>query len=169
MVWTPPAPDPALPPRWRASHLTAPRGGEAGLRALAEQRARFDTLLPELMRRLVDQHICQLEHDLLRVQKSSDTARRLRQVPGIGLMGDISKRGDPYVRTLLVSGARSLMPVKHAPEWIIRLLARRPPNVVAVAVAVANRLARIAWALVAHGRDYQARCSSADSRDVVPT
>ncbi len=67
-------------------------------------------------------------------------------------IGSISKRGDPYIRTLLVSGARSLMALKNPPDWIAKLMARRPPNV--VAVAVANKLARTAWALVAHGRDY---------------
>jgi transposase len=70
----------------------------------------------------------------------------------------MSKRGDSYLRTLLIHGARSvLQQVARHPEradpWLKRLLARRPKNV--VAVALANKNARIAWALLAHGREYQ--------------
>jgi transposase len=70
----------------------------------------------------------------------------------------MSKRGDSYLRTLLIHGARSvLQQVKRHPEradpWLKALLARRPKNV--VAVALANKNARIAWALLAHDRDYQ--------------
>jgi len=68
--------------------------------------------------------------------------------------GKLSKRGDPYLRTLLIHGARSVIEhAKHKPKWLEQLLARRPPNV--VAVALANKMARTAWALVAHGREYQ--------------
>ena len=70
----------------------------------------------------------------------------------------MSKRGDSYLRTLLIHGARSvLQQVERHPEradpWLKALLARRPKNV--VAVALANKNARIAWALLAHDRDYQ--------------
>jgi transposase len=70
----------------------------------------------------------------------------------------MSKRGDSYLRTLLIHGARSVVQqVARHPEradpWLKRLLARRPKNV--VAVALANKNARIAWALLAHGREYQ--------------
>jgi transposase len=67
-------------------------------------------------------------------------------------MGKISKRGDPYVRTLLVCGARAVASSPHAPEWVKQLMLRRPANV--AFVAMANKLARTAWALVAHARDY---------------
>ena len=72
----------------------------------------------------------------------------------------ISKRGDSYLRTLFIHGARSvLQQVERHPEradpWLKQLLARRPKNV--VTVALANKNARIAWALLAHGRDYQPR------------
>ena len=72
----------------------------------------------------------------------------------------MSKRGDSYLRTLLIHGARSVLhQVARHPEradpWLRQLLARRPKNV--VAVALANKNARIAWALLAHGRDYQPR------------
>lgn len=69
-------------------------------------------------------------------------------------MGGISKRGDPYLRTLLIHGARAVIAhAKHKPKWLEELLLRRPVNV--AAVALANKMARTAWALVAHGREYQ--------------
>ena len=70
----------------------------------------------------------------------------------------ISKRGDVYLRTLLIHGARSfLLSVKRRGQegegWLGRLLQRRSFNV--AVVAMANKNARIAWALLAHGRQYQ--------------
>ena len=68
----------------------------------------------------------------------------------------ISKRGDTYLRTLLIHGARSVVRVaehKEPDTWLRRLLARRNKNV--AAVALANKNARIVWALLAHGRDYR--------------
>lgn len=67
-------------------------------------------------------------------------------------IGAISKKGDPYIRTLLVSGANSLLNSPRKDPWLEALLRRRPRNV--VVVALANKLARTAWALVAHGRRY---------------
>jgi transposase len=73
---------------------------------------------------------------------------------GKARVGHLSKRGDPYLRTLLIHGARSVIThAKHKPKWLEQLLARRPLNV--AAVALANKMARTAWALVAHGRDYE--------------
>jgi transposase len=71
----------------------------------------------------------------------------------------ISKRGDTYLRTLLIHGARSvLMHLKwrgNATEgWLARIAARRNTN--NAAVALANKNARIIWALLAHEREYQA-------------
>ena len=71
----------------------------------------------------------------------------------------ISKRGDAYLRKLLVVGARAVLRHLKAepgqePTWIDRLLTRRHANV--AAVALANKNARIAWALLAHDREYQA-------------
>jgi transposase len=75
-------------------------------------------------------------------------------------VGHLSKRGDPYLRTLLIHGARSVIAsAKNKPQWLEQLLARRPMNV-AVA-ALANKMARTAWALVAHGRDYEREWHSA--------
>ena len=73
---------------------------------------------------------------------------------GKARVGHLSKRGDPYLRTLLIHGARSVIThTKRKPKWLEQVLARRPLNV-AVA-ALANKMARTAWALVAHGREYQ--------------
>lgn len=73
-------------------------------------------------------------------------------------LGGISKRGDVYLRTLLIHGARSIISSsKHLPERMRNMLARRPTNV--VAVALANKVARTIWALLAYGRTYQAPAS----------
>jgi transposase len=72
----------------------------------------------------------------------------------------ISKRGDVYLRTLLIHGARSVIRyAEHKTDqtsiWLNRLLARRNKNV--AAVALANKNVRIAWALLRHSeRSYQA-------------
>jgi transposase len=71
----------------------------------------------------------------------------------------ISKRGDSYLRRQLMHGARALVKVSKGREgkpwaWIDGLLARRPFNV--VVAAVANKLARIAWALLSRDEDYRA-------------
>lgn len=182
--------------------VVLPPGKVLGLKVLAARRAEFDAGLPALMQRLVDQQLTtlrQLEQEVTRieaelkaVQKNDACAKRLRKVPGIGLlgatalaavlgdgsgwrnarefscslgltprhsgtggkvtMGAINKRGDPYVRTLLVSGARAVANAPNAPEWVRKLMQRRPANV--AVVALANKLARTAWALLAHQRDF---------------
>lgn len=69
----------------------------------------------------------------------------------------ISKRGDTYLRTLLIHGARSV--IYHAAKkadpcsWVGTLVNRRNKNV--AAVALANKNARIVWALLAHERRYE--------------
>jgi transposase len=73
-------------------------------------------------------------------------------------LGSISKRGDVYLRTLLIHGARAVVAHSErkpgqADAWLKKLLARRNKNVATVALAAKN--ARIAWALLAHGRSYQ--------------
>jgi transposase len=73
-------------------------------------------------------------------------------------LGSISKQGDRYLRRLLVVGATAVIrharahPAKH--PWLMQLLARRPAKV--VAVALANKMARIAWAVLARGGTYRA-------------
>jgi len=75
----------------------------------------------------------------------------------------MSKRGDAYLRTLLIHGARSMILAlrrKAKPQgWLHDLLKRRNANV--AAVALANKNARIAWALLAHDRHYRADYVSA--------
>lgn len=73
----------------------------------------------------------------------------------------ISKRGDRYLRTLLIHGARSVVQANERKRgtpaedvWISRLVDRRNKNV--AAVAVANKNVRIMWALLAHEREYRA-------------
>lgn len=71
----------------------------------------------------------------------------------IQLLG-ISRRGDTYVRTLLIHGARSvLFHAKHASAWTNQMQMRRPSNV--VTVALANKMARTIWAVLAHERAYR--------------
>ena len=69
----------------------------------------------------------------------------------------ISKRGDTYLRTLLIHGARAVVrvaerKVNHAGSWLAGVMARRNKNV--AAVALANKNARIVWALLARDREY---------------
>jgi transposase len=75
----------------------------------------------------------------------------------------ISKRGDTYLRTLLIYGARAVIRVaenKAEPEsWLRKLISRRNKNV--AAVALANKNARIIWALLAKGKTYEQDCASA--------
>jgi transposase len=70
----------------------------------------------------------------------------------------ISKRGDSYVRYLLIHGARSM--IRHAKakddplsRWVTRIATNRHPNV--AAVAMANKTARIAWAMMKNETDYR--------------
>lgn len=71
----------------------------------------------------------------------------------VRLLG-ISKRGDTYLRTLLIHGARAVLAhVKEPSAWVEQLGKRRPPNV--VTVALANKTARTIWALLAHDRAYE--------------
>jgi transposase len=73
-------------------------------------------------------------------------------------LGPISKQGDRYLRRILVVGAHSVLRrAKQNPEkypWLTQLLARRPFKV--VAIALANKMARVAWALLASGAKYRA-------------
>lgn len=70
----------------------------------------------------------------------------------------ISKRGNTYLRMLLIHGARAVLRggdkrSDRLGPWLRGLKARRPSNV--TAVALANKLARIAWAVLVHGEDYR--------------
>jgi transposase len=73
-------------------------------------------------------------------------------------LGSISKQGDRYLRSLFVAGALSVIRyakihgTKHRP-WLTALLARRPTKV--AAIALANKVARMAWAMMAKGERYK--------------
>lgn len=71
----------------------------------------------------------------------------------VKLLG-ISKRGDTYLRTLLVHGARSVLFLAKEPgPWVENMKQRRPANV--IVVALANKMARMIWAVLAHDRPYR--------------
>lgn len=184
--------------------IVLPQGRLQAIKTLGQERAMIDASLPATLKRLVDSQLQALreidgqiqtvEAEIAMVLKHCEPAKRLGQIPGIGMLGatalaatlghdgrgwrnarefsaclgltpghtgtggkvrigGITKRGDPYLRTILISGARSIMQLKNPPAWIAQLAARRPPNV--VAVAIANKLARTAWALIAHNRQYE--------------
>jgi transposase len=73
-------------------------------------------------------------------------------------LGNISKRGDRYLRSLFTAGALAVIRyakihgTRHRP-WLTALLARRPTKV--AAIALANKLARMAWAMMAKGERYK--------------
>jgi transposase len=77
---------------------------------------------------------------------------------GKNRLGNISKQGDRYLRGLFVSGALSVIRyakihgTKHRP-WLTALLARRPTKV--AAIALANKIARMVWAMMARGERYK--------------
>lgn len=81
----------------------------------------------------------------------------------------ISKRGDVYLRSLLIHGARSVIRYaepKEAPDsWLRKLLARRHRNV--ATVALANKNVRVIWALLTSGEEFQPDYSIATQAAVV--
>jgi transposase len=83
---------------------------------------------------------------------------RQNSTGGKDRLGSISKQGDRYLRRLLVLGALSVVRrARTRPDknpWVVAMLGRRPAKV--VAVALANKMARIAWAILAKGDTYRA-------------
>ena len=71
--------------------------------------------------------------------------------------GGITKQGDRYLRQLLVAGALAVIRYaqRHGTRrpWLMRLLARRPPKI--AAVALANKMARMIWAMMMTGERYR--------------
>jgi transposase len=85
----------------------------------------------------------------------------------VKLLG-ISKRGDIYLRTLLIHGARAVLAKTNAPSpWLQEIGKRRPPNV--VIVALANKMARTIWAVLAHGRAFDKEHVSVQPNLAAPT
>jgi transposase len=81
----------------------------------------------------------------------------------------ITRRGDSYLRTLLIHGARSALrcagnKFDRQLRWASSLAARRNFNV--AAVALANKMARVIWAILAHGRTYLPVWSNSTTRPV---
>ena len=164
-----------------------PAEAHASLIVLAAELQAMQTLITSIEKRIIAHH------------RSDEASKRLRSIPGIGLvgataitatvtdpkafrsgrdmaawiglvprqdstggkqkLGPISKQGDRYLRRILVVGAHSVLKLaKQKPEkypWLTQLLARKPFKV--VAIALANKMARIAWALLAKGGRYRAR------------
>lgn len=102
--------------------------------------------------------------DVRQFRRGRDASAWIGLVPGQHSSGGkdrllgISKRGNAYLRTLLIHGARSVVKSAHRKDdrlsvWIQGLCARRNKNV--AAVALANKTMRMAWALMARGGHYE--------------
>ena len=83
------------------------------------------------------------------------------------ILGRISKRGNSYLRMLFIQAARVILvrpanwPKHGFGAWLIRAIQRLHPNV--LAAALANKLARIAWTVLAQERSYEARVTTAEA------
>jgi transposase len=163
-----------------------PIDARASLLILAAQLRTLQTQIGALEKRIMTQHRASLESRRLETipgigivgataiaatvtdptafRSGRDFAAWVGLVPredstgGKRKLGPISKQGDRYLRRILVVGAHSVLRrAKQSPErypWLTRLLARRPFRV--VAIALANKMARIAWAVLAREGTYQA-------------
>src|SRR5262245_38657532 len=168
-----------------------PIDARASLIVLAAQLQALHTMIGSIERRLIVQHraneaskrlqsmhgigiigasaIAATVTDPKAFRSGRDFAAWIGLVPrqastgGKAKLGPISKQGDRYLRRILVVGAHSVLRrVKHNPQkypWLAQLLARRPFKV--VAVALANKMARVAWALLASGGHYRPRLAAA--------
>jgi transposase len=162
-----------------------PVDARASLIVLAAQLQALQTMIGSLEKRIVARHrsnqdskrlqtipgvgvigataIAATVTDPTAFQSGRDFAAWIGLVPrqdstgGKPRLGPISKQGDRYLRRILVGGAVSILRrAKLDPErypWATRLLARRPFKV--VAIALANKMARVAWALLAKGGTYR--------------
>src|SRR3954469_13300567 len=167
-----------------------PIDARASLIALAAQLQALHTMIGSIERRIVAQHraneaskrlecihgigvigasaITATVTDPSAFRSGRDFAAWIGLVPrqdstgGKQKLGPISKQGDRYLRRILVVGAVSVLRrAKLNPEkypWLTQLLARRPFKV--VAIALANKMARIAWALLANGSHYRPRLAT---------
>ena len=162
-----------------------PVDARAGLIVLAAQLQALQTMIGSIEKRIIAQHRASEESkrvatipgigtlgasaitatvtDASAFRSGRDFAAWIGLVPrqdstgGKPRLGPISKQGDRYLRRLLVVGAHAVLRrAKQSPQtypWLTQLLARRPFKV--VAVALANKMARVAWALLAKGGTYR--------------
>ena len=83
------------------------------------------------------------------------------------ILGRLSKRGNSYLRMLFIQAARVILvrpanwPKHGFGVWLVRAIQRLHPNV--LAAALANKLARIAWTVLAQQRSYEARVTKAEA------
>ena len=163
-----------------------PLDARASLIVLAAQLQALQTMIGTIERRIIAQHraneaskrvasipgigflgasaITATVTDASAFRSGRDFAAWIGLVPrqdstgGKQKLGPISKQGDRYLRRILIVGAHAILRLaKKSPQnypWLAQLLARRPFKV--VAVALANKMARIAWALLARGGTYRA-------------
>ena len=75
------------------------------------------------------------------------------------ILGRISKRGNGYLRMLFMQAARVILLRPAIGVWLARAAQRLHPNV--LAAALANKLARIAWTVLAQERSYETRLTKA--------
>jgi transposase len=151
----------------------------------------------------LDRRIAEFDKELADWARDDEAARRLRTIPGIGVLNatalvaaighgesfargrdlaawlglvprqvttggkprlvGITKRGNKYLRKLLIHGARAALPtLLESPTplggWLRGLMARMHKN--AAVVALANKLARIAWAVLRHGESFSIELST---------
>lgn len=84
---------------------------------------------------------------------------RNRSTGGRVRLGVITRAGDKMLRTTLIAGATSLLKQvragrgRNASPWLLELLKRKPPKV--AAVALANKIARIAWKMMVSGQPFK--------------
>ena len=99
------------------------------------------------------------------------TKREQNSSGGKDRLGNISKRGDRYLRSLFTTGALAVIRyakihgAKHRP-WLTALLARRPTKV--AAIALANKIARMAWAMMAKGERLQRTSRACGLNEITP-
>jgi transposase len=103
--------------------------------------------------------------EVSRFRRGRDFAAWLGLVPsqhstgGKTVLGSITKMGDRYLRSLFLLGATAMLRRKGYGPWLAGLIARKPAR--KAAIALANKMARIAWAMLAHGGTYRAPAASA--------
>jgi transposase len=196
--------------------LVIPQGARFVVPKLWEYLEDAETPIPDFLRptlaaaaheiREFEQNIQDVERQLREVARHSELVRRLRAVPGIGLLtstalvafvgdvqrfssgrhfasylgltprehssglrrrlGRISKRGDVYLRMLLTHGARAVVNAAKRTDhpdrlrsWVLRLEQRAGHN--RATVALANKLARIVWAIWRHDREFISQLEAA--------